>query len=262
LAEELLAASDQLILKTYPAGVGLLIIGPRKATDEPPVALDEGDDSSYGTRGPITLNDHTEHVLAEVKRVSSLNADENVRKDLELAARLHDLGKCDRRFQALLHGDRVAAATGPLLAKSALRPSTSDERARARAVAGVPPGWRHELLTLSLLTEATMEESPLHEASHRELVLHLIATHHGFCRAVAPIVDDSSPPPAAITWNGARLRSEQRQLWPRLDSGITDCFWRLVREFGWFGLAYLEALLRLADHRASAKERLISQPNE
>jgi hypothetical protein len=39
---------------------------------------------------------------------------------LERAARLHDLGKADPRFQAMLYGDEVAAAAGELLAKSGM----------------------------------------------------------------------------------------------------------------------------------------------
>ncbi len=255
LAGEIVRDFSRCVIRKYPSGVGLVVIGPRRQA-KPLVMLEEGDSSSRGSAMPVRLDAHTQHVVDEVKRFASLCrvADSRIRRDFERIASLHDLGKCDRRFQELLHGDRVPAAAGPLLAKSGSQRATSRER--EREAADVPPGWRHELLTLSLLTDDVETAKPLLDGvSHSSLLLHLIATHHGYCRAIAPVVDDPSPPCAMLSWDGQLLRSDSRRNWVSLDSGITDRFWQLTREFGWFGLAYMEALFRLADHRASALER-------
>jgi CRISPR-associated endonuclease/helicase Cas3 len=58
-----------------------------------------------------------------------------------------------------------------------------------------------------------------------------------------------------VAWEGQALSaSPDHGLW-RLDSGWAELFWGLVRRHGYWGLAYLEALFRLADGARSAEEQ-------
>jgi CRISPR-associated endonuclease/helicase Cas3 len=183
--------------------------------------------------------------------------------DLTLAGWLHDVGKADLRFQAWLHGgDRLAAeAATELIAKSGMNPRDRAVIRRARERAGYPNGARHECLSVALLAA---NQNVRKQASDFELMLHLIGTHHGRGRPFVPVVVDDQPeatsivltdqalqPPGNGNSNGILLRASSRHELERLDSGWTDRFWKTVRRYGWWGIALLETILQLADHRCS-----------
>jgi CRISPR-associated endonuclease/helicase Cas3 len=94
--------------------------------------------------------------------------------DVALAAFLHDAGKVDPRFQALLTaGDPLGAVGDLALAKSIWR---APQGAAARA--GLPPRWRHEALSVRLAAD----HPRFREARDPDLVLWLIGVHHGWGR--------------------------------------------------------------------------------
>jgi len=104
------------------------------------------------------------------------------------------------------------------------------------------------------MAEAANSKPPEDDELH-QLMLHLIASHHGHGRPFAPVCVDEKPPDVNV--DGVTLAASQRQASipaHRLDSGVAERFWKLTRHYGWWGLAYLEAILRLADHAASAAE--------
>lgn len=215
--------------------------------------LSNSDDTSLLTV-PVSLRRHQEGVVTWVRQfATACRLDEDRAADLAAAARWHDLGKADARFQILLvGGDEVAAALlEEPLAKSGLRPMDRPAYSRARARAGYPQAGRHELMSAALLqqTPVALQNSP-----DAGLVLHLVASHHGYARPTAPVVHDPNPVQVEVTEGRFTFRASSNHEAYRLDSGVIDRFWLMQRRYGWWGLAWLEALLRLADQCRSEEE--------
>lgn len=190
---------------------------------------------------PLTLKRHSGDVYRKARDLAKATGllAERV-SDLKLAGFLHDQGKRDQRFQAWLHfGDPLGfdfEDEKDILAKSGrtLPPA-------AREKAGLPDRWRHEALSVKLARENACLEC----ANDRDLVLWLVGTHHGYGRPLFPHWDPEEKEPVgpqslAFDWNGLD--------WPSL-------FARLKSRYGVWELARMEAILRLADHRASQEAR-------
>ncbi|MBX3441386.1 MAG: type I-U CRISPR-associated helicase/endonuclease Cas3 [Planctomyces sp.] len=244
----------------YPSGRGVVLTSRRRLRSEcgPLPTMDDGDDepSCYASETPVTLAHHLHDVRDELARSLQLVCLNGWSGPLKLSAEWHDLGKADHRFQALLlnGSPQEAAAQRLLYAKSGRMPRTQADRNAAYRHSGLPRGFRHEMLSVQL-AERLVGRLP-EEPRQRDLLLHLIAAHHGRARPFAPVVEDDDPPEVQLSLEEleANLSGAQRQELPphRIDSGIAERFWLLTRCFGWWGLAYLEAILRLADQRASA----------
>ncbi len=200
---------------------------------------------------PVPLDVHLAGVRKFAARFSG-DLPPTLSSDVQLAAAMHDLGKADPRFQALLRGGN-RWLTGELLAKSGDLPKSPAGFRRAAAAAGYPEHCRHELLSVRLIESVP---ALLQGANDPELVLHLVASHHGHGRPFAPIVDDAQPLTVAYVHEGHALRASTDTGLERIDSGIAERFWRLVRRYGWWGIAGLEAMMILADHRRSEWEEL------
>ena len=110
---------------------------------------------------------------------------------------------------------------------------------------------RHELASVAMV-----ESNPdvLGRAHDKELVLHLIGTHHGWGRPLPPVIEDPEPQVLSGTFDGHSMTVNSDLEDSPLALDMADRFWRLVARYGYHGLAWLEAILRLADHQQSAEE--------
>jgi CRISPR-associated endonuclease/helicase Cas3 len=151
----------------------------------------------------------------------------------------------------LRRGDVLTASVAPPVAHSATVRADIGGRQRDRRKAGYPAGMRHEIASVAL---AAGLEAGAARASDFDLALHIIGSHHGFARPFAPAVEDPSPVTICAREAGEDLVARSDHHLERMDSGVADRFWLMTRRYGWWGLAYLEACLRIAEHRMSYEE--------
>ncbi len=139
------------------------------------------------------------------------------------------------------------------MAKSAGNPNdrVAIRRARRRGP-DIPMGARHEALSVAL---ARSDASVLACASDRELVLHLIGTHHGRARPFWPVVVDREVQAVTLPFDGLTLSASPQHRLEHLESCWIEQFWAVTQRYGPWGMALLEAILMLADHTCSRREQ-------
>ena len=214
---------------------------------------DESRDGSSLTGVRVSLHQHGDEVAALADEICrGLALPDRLRRSVVLAARWHDLGKIEPRFQVLLHGGDVAAAasTDQPIAKSGMPAGDRAARRAAAVASGYPSGGRHEELS-AVLVRVRLEQDR-GSGLDNDLVLHLVAAHHGHARPLLPPVNDAERP--------AAVEDEQVGLVPLPSSTVDwsqpDRFAALNERYGRWGLALLESVVRLSDIACSAGETL------
>lgn len=192
---------------------------------------------------PQTLAEHQAEVSAAAERYArNLRLDDRTVTAVTLAAALHDEGKRDPRFQAMLHGgdESTALAAPEPLAKSGTDPADRAGSGNARRASGYPNGMRHEALSTRIAALHTATRADI----DTDLVIHLVASHHGYARPLLPPVTDPDPRSLRLTIDGHEVVVGTAETVDPLGPARFDA---LNRRYGRWGLARLETIVRLAD---------------
>jgi len=248
------------------------VLQPAETLEDGVELTTDGDDSFCAGRA-VSLFEHSADVETFAREYATrCGLGAWLAEHVALAAWLHDIGKADRRFQLMLRGGSEVEyfKDETPWAKSAMPPGAKAQRKLAREKSGYPGGgYLHAVQSVAMLQEhldALTERLKKVDARNKpdlDLVLHLVASHHGECRPFAPAFVDDNPVDVSLnghdsetfgTINFAATSSNNGL--HKLDSPLADRFWGLVAKYGWQELCWLEAILRLADHRASEEEQV------
>ena len=190
---------------------------------------------------PVLLDDHQNDVAERTRQLAeNLGLAPEFSEALELAAKYHDEGKRDLRFQQMLGADPETGA----LAKSGHRSVAEAYRARSRSA--LPKGWRHEQLS-ALMVAA----SPEKVGEHRDLVLRIIGCSHGhgrfsFAHDAGFLLKEGYLP------EGLDYEALKEQATRLFNVGYWDNLMEQTsRTYGPYATAYLEAVERAADAQIS-----------
>ena len=166
---------------------------------------------------PQLLKDHSEQVLECVRIIVQqlgLRADEI--KAFEKAAEFHDEGKNSELWQNAMNAPKDG--NGPYA------------KTKGGGNLHLLRGYRHEF---GSLVDVQREDLP---RTTRDLIMHLIASHHGYARPIISSEGCEAGPPSALK---------------PIASAASLRFAQLQKHYGPWGLAWREALFRAADHMAS-----------
>lgn len=186
-------------------------------------------DVSKTSNLPVAWHIHTDDVTANVEQiVKGLPLSDELKAAIIAAAKFHDLGKKRTLWQRSIGNPTPTN----WLAKSG-------GKMKPRELGDT---YRHEFGSLvDLLDPKQPHFAEFKKLTYdmQEVVLHLIAVHHGYGRPHFPTDHAFDPEP-----KGASIE--------QIATEVPRRFARLQRKYGRWGLAYLESLLRASDYAASA----------
>jgi CRISPR-associated endonuclease/helicase Cas3 len=244
---------------------------------------DDGNDQDPASGGNWqSITQHTDDVCGELRAI--LEETGIVCAALPIAARWHDLGKAHEAFQSKIKLDRRLSADGKGHTPIAKAPNGAWKHHREKDAEGETlkrrRHFRHELASALAVLQPGVANIP---EELRNLVVWLIAAHHGKVRLSIRSMPDEEVPPgekrfARGVWDGDVLREvslgdgitpspfvtlslepmelglctekpfENQPSWAERMLALRD-----APEIGPLRLAFWETLLRAADERASAK---------
>jgi CRISPR-associated endonuclease/helicase Cas3 len=215
------------------------------------------DDQDTSGKFAVSLKRHSIHVRDEARMLAQrLELSPDDRDAIVEAALWHDLGKAHDAFVARTGGTLPPLAKSPAITRETIRQSPR-------------PYYRHELAS------ALAYLSHRHWNDDASLCAYLIAAHHGKVRMRLSALSTEKKPPdkrlfARGVWEGDQLpetdlgdlvvpETELNLDLMQLGDGPHGRSWSarsyaLLETLGPFHLAWLEALVRIADWRASAQE--------
>lgn len=261
VVEAFLKVNGGVSWELYPDEVGIVLSGTlsvdvqrERGAGDMEYEEPEDDEASFVTGGhkrKVLLSEHSLSVKQRTEEFAqACGLSDEMAELLGKAGWWHDQGKRDRRFQAWLHGSELMALA-ELSADRPLAKSGRDPKQWQSSEAfGYPRGSRHEFVSVRVFEEAGVESG-----EQGELIKFLIGTHHGHGRPFPPVLSDPTPVEVVLEHDGKRITTTSDHRLYRLNSGWADLFWRMVRRYGWWGIAYLEALLITADRSVSAREQ-------
>ena len=237
------AAAQWLALNLHHKGRVIRLSGDdHGATD---VVLASHRQSVAGRQDIVLYDDHAAAVEQRIATFAAHLQLDELTPTLRAAARHHDVGKLDRRFQAWLNGGSAADPALPL-AKSEREAGTPISW-RARLDARWPRYKRHEALSAALLSNVESWPADV----DRDLLLYLVSVHHGDARPFRWFTHDPDPVRVTAQIDGQEVEvySDEEISW----SEHAHRFAALSQRLGTWGLAAVESLLVLADRAVSAE---------